>query len=79
MVYRETDVFAYRNSCPHIGMNLEFSRNTFLDPGNVYIQCSMHGALFEIDTGLCIHGPCLNESLEPIFVKIEDDEVLVSI
>jgi nitrite reductase/ring-hydroxylating ferredoxin subunit len=79
LVMNNTNVLAYRNSCPHIGMNLEFSENTFLEPDGRYIQCAMHGALFEIDTGRCIHGPCLNQYLEPVQVKVEDDQVLVSI
>lgn len=79
VVYSDANVFAYRNSCPHIGMNLEFSENKFLDSDNKYIQCSMHGALFEIDSGLCIHGPCLNQHLKPMLVTVDDNQVFVSI
>lgn len=79
VVYGEADIMAYQNSCPHIGMNLEFTANKFLDADNKYIQCSMHGALFEINTGLCIHGPCLNQSLVSVVVKVESDNVLVGI
>lgn len=79
VVYSNAGVFAYRNSCPHIGMNLEFSKNKFLDADSKYIQCSMHGALFTIDTGLCIHGPCLNQSLESMIVKVDNDQVLICI
>ena len=79
VVYREPYVYAYQNSCPHIGMNLEFSKDKFLDTDLKYIQCSMHGALFEIDSGLCIHGPCLNQSLKALPVKVEAEQVLVEV
>lgn len=79
VVYHDSKVHAYKNSCPHIGMNLEFSENKFLDSENAYIQCSMHGALFEIDTGRCIHGPCLKQSLSPLEVAVENNVVQVRV
>lgn len=75
----EDEIRAYVNSCPHIGMNLEFVPNRFLDSDNRYIQCSMHGALFEKSTGKCIHGPCLGESLAPLEAAIYGDDVLITL
>jgi nitrite reductase/ring-hydroxylating ferredoxin subunit len=42
------------------------------------IQCSSHGALFEIDTGLCLAGPCPGARLRPIELRIERGYVLVA-
>lgn len=58
--------YVYENICPHLGVNLEFQANVFLDHSGDYIQCSSHGALFEIDSGLCIWGPCINKKLKKV-------------
>lgn len=65
-------VFVYRNRCPHLGIELEWLPDRFLDSEGELIQCATHGALFTIDTGLCIAGPCVGEALEPVPV-IERD------
>ena len=49
--------YAYQNVCPHLQVELEFLENQFLDQDQEFIQCSTHGALFEVETGLCISGP----------------------
>lgn len=62
----------YRNSCPHLGIPLEWQADRFLDDEGQYIQCSTHGALFRIDTGLCVSGPCVHEYLEAIPFSIRE-------
>ncbi len=61
----------YINSCPHTGVNLDWQQDQFLDMDNMYIQCSTHDALFEIDTGACIAGPCVGDTLQPVDLVIE--------
>jgi len=73
------EVYAYRNACPHIGMNLEFKEHQFLDPDKRFIQCSMHGALFELKDGKCVHGPCLNQHLAAIKTHLIDENVWVEL
>lgn len=60
------DVFVYRNSCPHIGTPLNWQEDKFLDSENRFIQCFSHGALFEIDSGLCVAGPCQGQALQQV-------------
>lgn len=69
-------VFAYQNHCPHTGINLEWQADQFLDPGGSFIQCATHGALFRIEDGYCLRGPCAGESLQPVCVDIEKNEVV---
>jgi len=57
-------LFAYANHCPHTGAPLDWTPDQFLNLDQSYIQCAMHGALFEIETGICVHGPCINRRLE---------------
>ena len=56
-------VLAYVDSCPHTGAPLNWEPDRFLDIDQRYIQCATHGALFRIDDGLCVQGPCAGQSL----------------
>jgi nitrite reductase/ring-hydroxylating ferredoxin subunit len=79
LVKKEGKVFAYRNRCPHLGAPLDWSPHQFLDPQSDFIQCAMHGALFQIETGLCVSGPCVNQRLEPLALTLRDDRVLLAL
>ncbi|WP_049723831.1 Rieske (2Fe-2S) protein [Gilvimarinus polysaccharolyticus] len=65
-VRRGEQIFVYRNLCPHVQIPLEWVEHEFLTADNSLIQCANHGALFTIDTGHCIAGPCSGQSLLPI-------------
>lgn len=68
-------VFVYVNSCPHIGAPLDFEPGRFLDLEREHILCANHGALFRIEDGACLLGPCKNKGLEPVAVEIRDGKV----
>lgn len=53
----------YENRCPHRGIPLEWLPDQFLDSSGSLIQCATHGALFLIDTGECVAGPCAGQAL----------------
>jgi nitrite reductase/ring-hydroxylating ferredoxin subunit len=71
--------FVYLNSCPHIGTPLNLIPNKFLSHNKNHIICSTHGALFEIETGFCIAGPCINKSLVKIPATIKDNALFIKI
>jgi len=76
MVIRQGDkVFVYENSCPHIGSPLDFEPGQFLDLDREFIICSTHGALFKIEDGFCISGPCMGDNLTPIKAECRDGAV----
>lgn len=77
-VKKAGQIFLYLNQCPHLNINLEFVPDEFLDSEKNYIQCVNHGALFEIESGHCIAGPCSGQSLTPIEFTIENNQVFVS-
>ncbi|WP_148053418.1 Rieske 2Fe-2S domain-containing protein, partial [Pseudomonas fluorescens] len=52
--------------CPHRGVGLEWHHDQFLDPSNSLIQCATHGALFLIEDGECVAGPCVGQALTAI-------------
>ncbi len=66
LVYQDQQLFSYINACPHTGVNLNWLPDQFLDSSGKLIQCAMHGALFEIDNGNCVRGPCLGRALTAV-------------
>jgi nitrite reductase/ring-hydroxylating ferredoxin subunit len=71
-VRRGDRVFVYRNLCPHVHIPLEWVEHEFLTADMSLIQCANHGALFAIETGQCIAGPCNGQSLQAIEHQITD-------
>lgn len=63
-------VWGYANRCPHAGIPLDWQPDQFLDPSKTLIQCATHGALFGIEDGLCVAGPCKGKSLTPLSVRV---------
>jgi len=72
VVRRGAQVFAYENVCPHTGVTLDWQPDVFLDIEKRFIQCATHGALFRIEDGYCIYGPCIGASLRALPTRIED-------
>lgn len=68
-------VQAFRNRCPHLGIELNFMPDVFLDMEKRYIQCANHSALFQIEDGLCVWGPCQGEALSAVPVQVIEDAV----
>lgn len=77
-VKHDGDIYVYKNECPHLGVNLEFEKDQYLNNDGALIQCAMHGALFEKETGRCVSGPCQGESLTPVDFTIIDDVIHVN-
>ena len=69
VVDRDQSLYAYINSCPHTGVTLNWLPDRFLDNSERYLQCSTHFALFEVETGRCIQGPCHGQSLQQRSVR----------
>ncbi|MES9940010.1 MAG: Rieske (2Fe-2S) protein [Candidatus Thiodiazotropha sp. 6PLUC2] len=79
VVRKASRVYAYRNHCPHTGINLEWQPDQFLDLSNNYIQCATHGALFRIEDGICLRGPCAGDALQSIPARIDSGQVLIEL
>jgi nitrite reductase/ring-hydroxylating ferredoxin subunit len=69
-------VYGYVNSCPHVGTPLELQPGRFMNADGSYILCHTHGALFEIESGRCIAGPCAGESLTPVALVLDEQQVV---
>ena len=77
VVRRGNEIYSYLNSCPHIGTPLEIQPGKFLDQNGEHILCSTHGALFQIDDGRCIAGPCVDKFLTPVAVEVSGGNLYV--
>lgn len=67
----------FENNCPHLGVPLDFNPDQFLDVEKNFVICSTHGALFKLDDGECVHGPCLGKFLTPVPFEIVGDDIFV--
>ena len=71
VVRRGNKVHAYVDVCPHYGRTpLPWKKNAYLTGDAQHIFCSAHGAIFDIETGACVLGPCLGQSLTSVQVSI---------
>ena len=77
VVHRGGQTVAYENTCPHLGRTLDVRPGGFLTPERSQLLCMAHGAVFEIESGLCTAGPCLGESLTRVECKLEDGSLWV--
>lgn len=72
VVRRGADVVGYVDRCPHAGVPLAQRLDGYLTPAGDLIACSWHGALFTLDEGLCVGGPCVGQRLLPWPVTVRD-------
>jgi len=78
VVRQDEQVFAYQNYCMHVGHPLNWMPDGFLTKDRKAIMCASHGALYEIDTGLCVAGPCVGKELIKVDVAVRDGVVYVT-
>ena len=78
-VKHQNKVYLYHNRCPHMGIQLNWQPDQFLDMDKTLIQCSTHGALFIIHSGECVAGPCRGQRLKPIFFELKEDVIYVNL
>jgi nitrite reductase/ring-hydroxylating ferredoxin subunit len=67
--------FGYVNTCPHQGTWLNIGSGEFFSSDRAFLKCGRHGANFEIETGLCVEGPCKGAGLEPVALAVIDGDV----
>lgn len=69
-------LYVYQNLCPHQHVALS---EPLLDAQGAHIYCHRHGALFEVDTGECIFGPCQGQSLTGVaFRWLDEDRIAIT-
>ncbi len=78
-IRRAGQIYVYRNRCPHRGVALEWQPDRFLDSSASLIQCATHGALFLIESGECVAGPCEGQALGAIACAEDADGVWINL
>ena len=71
------DVYAYVNSCPHKGTELDWQPGEVFEETGLYLMCATHGALFEPRSGLCVAGPCHGARLQSVAIKVVGNDVVL--
>jgi len=77
VVRQGNELYAYQNYCVHVGHPLNWAPDSFLTKDRQQIICSSHGAVYEIDTGVCVGGPCRGKSLRRVHCEVRDGVVFV--
>ena len=71
-------VHGYVDRCPHAGVAMARQLDDYLTPDGDLIACSWHGALFQIEDGLCVGGPCVGQRLTPWPVTVRDGQIVTA-
>ncbi len=77
VVRQGDELYAYANICPHLRHPLDFPPERFLTADGDLLRCSSHGALFTLEAGECVFGPCLGRSLLALELRVGEDEIWV--
>ena len=76
LVVRSHDlVYGYINSCPHTGGPLDWQPDQFLSLDKRHIQCATHDALFRLENGACVAGPCAGDRLTAVTLEVESGKI----
>lgn len=78
VVRRGEAVVGYVDSCPHAGWPLAGPNGRFLTRENDLILCAGHAALFRIEDGAMVAGPCQEVALTPWPVRVEGSDIVVA-
>ena len=70
------EVRGYVDSCPHVGAPLSADPDRYLTRRGDFLMCFNHGALFRIEDGMCVAGPCVNRALRPWPVAVVAGDVV---
>lgn len=65
-------VHGYLNQCAHVPTELDWVEGQIFESTGLYLMCSMHGAIYEPDTGRCVGGPCRGARLRAVTVEERD-------
>lgn len=78
VVRRGHTVHGYVDRCPHAGVPMTQRLDDYLAPGGDLIACSWHGALFRIEDGLCVGGPCVGQHLTRWPVTVVEGRIVTA-
>lgn len=78
VVRRGEAVFGYVDRCPHQGLPLAQTLDQYLTPAGDLIACAWHGAVFTVEEGACVGGPCVGARLSPWPVEAREGWIVTA-
>ena len=75
VVRRGEQVRGYLDVCPHAGWPLAIRDERRVTRDGAFLLCTGHGALFRLEDGRCVAGPCEGRALEPWAVTVREGNV----
>ncbi len=69
--------YAYLNQCVHMPRTLDCEQCNVFDESGRYIRCTMHGLIYEPDTGMCRSDICAGESLTALKIDERDGTIFL--
>lgn len=77
LVFRyQGQVYAYVNHCMHMHRPLNCQQDAIFDTERRWLRCSMHGFIFEPETGMCVSPVCEGQALQAIKVAEQDGMIV---
>lgn len=71
-------VFAYLNQCVHMPKPLNCQRDTVFDDQRALLRCSMHGIVYEPETGKSLSTMCHGERLQALRLNETDGNIYIN-
>ena len=63
-------LYAYVDSCRHQSLPLDLGSGVVVEHG--LIPCRHHGAMYRVDDGVCVSGPCAGAALTRLALEQRD-------
>lgn len=70
---------AYTNECQHVAIPLDSGSRDFFDDETGMLICLTHGALYQLDDGMCVAGPCRGRALQAWRIEPAGDAFVVTL
>lgn len=70
-------IYAYLNQCVHMPHRLNAESDTIFDETKKLLRCSMHGMLYQLETGESISTRCNGARLQKIRLKIYNGHIYI--
>ncbi len=72
-------ISAFRNRCPHAGFSFARADGSVIVQERRYLVCPVHGASFDLKSGVCAGGPCNGEGLSPVAITICEGQIYAAV
>lgn len=73
------EYYAYLNLCKHLPVTLDLNDGNFFTFDKTQLQCHMHGAMYEIETGFCTAGPCQGARLDALTFEEDEHHLMITV